>query len=250
MPAHIRTGPAGQIHRRALEVFGAAPSARWDSGANAGKTLGVVEQRRVHFRFNVTWRNGVDRDTLGRPLVGEALGDLADGALGCGVGGNSEAALECEQRRKVDDAAAAAGDGRGLELEHLGADVSTEGEDGVEVDLNDLILLLVKLFSTASFPRTRYTYIVEVAVGEFFARMSALDTGTVDQNADLVSISQDLGSESGNLLLNSHVCGIDPCFSAEFLDGVLGGCDGGVSLREKRCQLVVSHWVRYGSWRV
>lgn len=250
MPAHVRTGLAGQIHRRALEVLGAAPSARRDSGANAGKTLGVVEQRRVHLRFNVTWRNGVDRDTLGRPLVGEALGDLADGALGCGVGGNSEAALECEQRRKVDDAAAATGDGGGLELEHMGADVAAEGEDGVEVDLNDLELLLVILFLTARFQETRGTYIVEVAVGEFFARVTALDTGTVDQNANFVTIGQHLSSQPSNLLLNSHVCGIDPCLSAEFLDGVLGCCDGGVSLREEQCQLLVLDWVRYGSWRV
>lgn len=164
---------------------------------------------------------------------------MADGALGCGVGGNSEAALECEQRRKVDDAAAAAGDRRGLELEHLGADVTAESEDGVEVDLDDLVPHVSDAVSSSLLQRNSGTYIVEVAVGEFFARMTALDTGAVDQNADLVSISQDLGSESRNLLLYRHICGIDPCFSAEFLDGVFGGCDGSVSLREEWCQLLV-----------
>ena len=138
MPADICARAAGEVHCRALEVVGGAPAAGRDAGADAGEALRVAEQGRVHLRLDVARGNGVDGNALARPLIGEALGDLADGALGRGVRGHRQATLEGEQRGKVDDAAAAAGGRRGGELQHLGADVAAEGEDGVEVYLDDL----------------------------------------------------------------------------------------------------------------
>lgn len=138
MATYIATRLAGQIHRRSLKVLGRAPSARGNSRADARQPLRVVQQRRVHVRLDVSRRNGVDRDALGRPLVGKRLCDLAHSALGRGVGGDCDATLEGEQRGEVDDAAAAAGDGGDGQGEHLAAKVAAEREDGVEIDLDDL----------------------------------------------------------------------------------------------------------------
>lgn len=139
MSTYISTRLARQIHRRSLKVLGRPPSARGNSRADACQPLRVIQQRRVHVRLNVSRRNGVDRDALGRPLIGKRLCHLTHGALGRGVGGDCEAALEGEQRGEVDDAAATAGDGGDGEGEHLAAKVAAEREDGVEVDLDDLI---------------------------------------------------------------------------------------------------------------
>lgn len=139
MSTYISTRLARQIHRRSLKVLGRPPSARGNSRADARQPLRIIQQRRVHVRLNVSRRNGVDRDALGRPLIGKRLCDLAHGALGRGVGGDCEAALEGEQRGEVDDAAATAGDGGDGEGEHFAAKVAAEREDGVEVDLDDLI---------------------------------------------------------------------------------------------------------------
>lgn len=138
MPTYIPTRLAGQIDRCSLEVLGRPPSARGNSSADARQPLRIVQQRRVHVCLNVSRRNGVDRDALGRPLVGKRLCDLAHGALGRGVGGDCEAALEGEQRGEVYDAAATASDGGDGQGEHLAAKVAAEREDGVEIDLDDL----------------------------------------------------------------------------------------------------------------
>src|SRR4051812_20834547 len=75
MPTNIRTGPTGKIDGRPLEVLGTPPATGRDSGRDARQPLRVVEQRRVHVRLDVAGRDGIDRDALGRPLVGEALGE-------------------------------------------------------------------------------------------------------------------------------------------------------------------------------
>lgn len=136
--ADVAARPARQVDRRALEVVRAAPSSRGDAGADARQALGVVQQRRVHVRLDVSGGDGVDRDALGRPFICEALGDLAHCALGRRVRRDREAALEGEQRGKVDYAAAAAGGGRRFEMQHVCAYVSAEREYGIEVDLHDL----------------------------------------------------------------------------------------------------------------
>lgn len=140
MPTNIGTRPTRKIHSRALEVLGLSPSTRRNTVINALQSLRVIQNSFVHVGVDVARGNAVDSDALGRPLVGEALCHLADGALGGSVGGDSQAALESKQRAEVDDAAAAAGDGGGLEGKHVAADVAAEGEDGVEVYLHDLLL--------------------------------------------------------------------------------------------------------------
>lgn len=210
MAANIGARPRRKVHRCALEVFRGAPAASRDSSANASQSLGVVEQGCVHVRLNVAGSNGVNRDALGRPLVGKRLCQLADSTLGSCVGRDSKTALEGKEGCVVDDTAAAASDGRGLQLEHMGADVAAEGEDGVEVDLDDL---------------------VEVAVGELFTGVTTLDAGAVDEDADLVLVGEDLGRESSNGFGDSHVCRVDPGFAAELFDGLLGFCDGCISLQ-------------------
>ena len=74
------------------------------------------------------------------------------------------------------------------------------------------------------------THLVEVAVGEHLARVTALDACAVDEDADLVVIGQDLGGQGGDLVLGGEVGRVDPYFAAELLDGVFRLGVFGVSL--------------------
>jgi hypothetical protein len=208
---HVAAGLAGEIDARALEVVGRPPPAGGDAGRDAGEAVGVLEQALVHVGLDVARGDGVDGDAAAGPLVGEALCQLADGALGGGVGGHGEAALEGQQRRKVDDAAAAARHGVRVEAEHVGAKVAAEAEDGAEVDLDDL---------------------VEVAVGEPVARVPPLDARAVDEDPDLVAVGEHLLGQGRDLLRGRDVGRVDPGLAAELLDGLLGGRDAGVALLE------------------
>lgn len=79
------------------------------------------------------------------------------------------------------------------------------------------------------------TYLVEVAVGKLLARMSSLDTGAVDQNANLVSIGKDLGHERSNRFLRRQVGSVDKSLSSQLLDGLLCRVDSGIPLQSS-CQ--------------
>lgn len=133
MTTHIGTCLAGEIHCGPFKILGTPPLTRYFSqhldtlvhyiqpdttrknqeketyspgrypGTDAGQPLRVIQQRGVHLGLDVPGRDGIHRDPLSGPLVGEALGELADGALGRGIGRDGEAALEGEQRGKVDD---------------------------------------------------------------------------------------------------------------------------------------------------
>ena len=143
MPADVGAGPAGQVDAGTLEVVGGAPPPRGDAVRDAGQPGRVGQQGGVHVRLDVARGDGVDGDAARGPAVGERLGQLADGALGGGVGRHVEAALEGEEGAEVYHAAAAAEGGELGEGEHVGAHVAAEGEDGVEVDLHDLRALLL-----------------------------------------------------------------------------------------------------------
>lgn len=169
----------------------------------------IIQQRRIHLRLNVPRRNRIDRDPPSRPLIRKALGQLPHGALGRRVRRHRQPALEGQQRRKVDDGPAAARDGRRVQLQHVRAKVAAQREDGVEVDLHDL---------------------VEVGVGEPVARVPALDAGAVDEDADLVAVGEDLGRELGDGGGGAQVGGVDGGFAVEGEDGVTGGCCGVVAL--------------------
>lgn len=138
MTTHVATGFAGEVDGCTLEVVRRAPDSSRNTSGNAGEALGVSKQGLVHICGDVTRGDSVDGNALSGPFVGEALGQLANGALGGSIGGHGEAALEGQQRGKVDDAAATAGDGGGFETEHVGADIAAEGKDGVQVNLDDL----------------------------------------------------------------------------------------------------------------
>ena len=93
MPADVATRLTRQVDARALEVLGRAPSlGRYPSG-DARQPVRVVEQVLVHVSGDVAGRDGVDGDAPGRPLVGEGLCELADGALGGRVGRDGQACL-------------------------------------------------------------------------------------------------------------------------------------------------------------
>lgn len=213
MTTHVAARLAGEIHSSPLEILGRTPNASGDAGRDARQAFGVVQQGLVHVGGNVPGGDGVDGDAAGGPLVGETLCQLADGALGGGVGGHGEPALEGEQGGEVDDAAAAAGDGGRVEAEHVGASVAAEGEDGVEVDLD---------------------HVVEVLVGELFAGVPSLDAGAVDEDADLVAVGEDLGDKPADRHRRGEVGRVDEGLAAELLDGFLCGGGSGVSLEAKQ----------------
>lgn len=79
----------------------------------------------------------------------------------------------------------------------MGTDIPAQGEDGVEVDLDDL---------------------VEVRVREGFAGVTALDAGTVDQDANLVIVGEDTGDEGGYVSGRGQVGSVDLGFAVEGLD--------------------------------
>lgn len=91
----------------------------------------------------------------------------------------------------------------------MGADVSAEGEDAVEVDLEDF---------------------VEVGVGEEVGGVPALDAGAVDEDADfpggagggISGVVEDGGDEGGDGGWVGQVGGVDGGFAAEGVDGGLG----------------------------
>lgn len=88
-------------------------------------------------------------------------------------------------------------------------DVAAQRKGRVEVDLQDL---------------------GEIAVGELFGRVAALDAGAVDEEADLVAVGEDPGDEGGDGFRGGEVGGVDCCFATEGLDGVEGCLVGGVAL--------------------
>ena len=76
------------------------------------------------------------------------------------------------------------------------------------------------------------THLIEVVVGKDLARMPALDTRTADEDADLVTVLEDLGDQRGDLVLDGEVGRVDPGLATELLDGVLGLGGLGVALDE------------------
>jgi hypothetical protein len=103
--------------------------------------------------------------------------------LGSSVRNNVEATLERDKGGNVDDLAVRlvglarlAGDAA-AGLEHVLAGVTGNLEDGVEVDLEDL---------------------VPVIVGEDLDRVTALDTTAVDHNVEDVALGDDTGDELGH----------------------------------------------------
>lgn len=126
----VATGTASQKDDHALEVLRLAPSSGRDPSHDAGIAVGIVDQRNIHVGINVSGSNGVDIDALGHPLVGERLGQLADAALGGCIGGDSNAALESEERGDVDNVTATAGGELGfVTRQQIGAEFTAEHED-------------------------------------------------------------------------------------------------------------------------
>lgn len=108
----------------------------------------------------------------------------------------------------------------------MGADIPTQGEDGGEVDLDD---------------------IVEVGVGEGFAGVTALDASAVDEYADLVVVGENTGDEGGYVSGRGQVGRVDLGYAVEGLDRLESFCVGCVALSR---QLISSYKVRVSGWRL
>lgn len=66
----------------------------------------------------------------------------------------------------------------------------------------------------------KWTYGVEIGVGELLARVALLNTGTVDENANLVAVAKYFRHQGGDALLRAQVRGIDLRLAAKLLNGV------------------------------
>jgi hypothetical protein len=64
--------------------------------------------------------------------------------------------------------------------------------------------------------------------------MPPLDSGTVDQNVNLVARGLDVLGYVGDLLLDGEISRKDPCLAASLLDGLLCRRRCGVSLSTPR----------------
>lgn len=252
MPANIPAPPPRQKHDRPLEVLGNPPPPRRDPLVDPPPPPLVPQQRLVHLRLDVPRRHRIDRDALGRPLVGEGLCELGDGALGGGVGGDGEAALEGEEGGEVDDCAAAGGDGVRREGEYVGGEVAGQGEDCVEVYLEDLggsVVVRVLCVCVCvcvcwgwrcgggwrSWRRGDQgggwgSYLVKVRVGELVARMPPLDPRRVDQDPHLVPVGEDPARQPLDLVVHRQVRRVDDGLAPELLDGLFSLRAGVVAL--------------------
>ena len=119
-------GGAGDVGRL-------APAAGGDALEDRAAAVGVGAQGLGVVGLDVARRDGVDVDALRRPLVREQPGQPGDPVLGGGVGRDADAALEGEQRGDVDDGAA------GPPREDAAGERLGEEEDGLEVDVDDLV---------------------------------------------------------------------------------------------------------------
>jgi hypothetical protein len=121
--------------------------------------------RANHLGVHVAGRDGVDRDALGRALLGQGLGEAVDAGLGGGVVDLAVLAGLAVDGADVDDAPEAA-------LAHASMHRVSTVEAGAEVGVDDLVPLLVG-------------HLVHGAV--------AGDAGVVDQDVDRPEVLLDLG---------------------------------------------------------
>ena len=61
-------------------------------------------------------------------------------------------------------------------------------------------------------------YLVEFRIGEFFTWVSPLDAGTVDQDANMMPISNHLGYKLGHVFSGAQIGRVDNSFPAKPLD--------------------------------
>ena len=156
-----------------------------------------------------------------------------------------DSALEREQRGEIDDRAAAAGGAAGGLREHVGADGAAQGEDGGEVDLEDLArgggdaLVGERGRAGAGFWGRDFggggfcggaLHFVPVRVWELVGRVTALDAGAVDEDVDAVAGGEDGGEEGGDGGGGGQVGGEDGGVAGEGDDSGVGGGLGGVAL--------------------
>lgn len=60
--------------------------------------------------------------------------------------------------------------------------------------------------------------------------MSALDSCTVDKDADFMTVGEDAGGQRGDLILDCEVGRVNGSFAAQLFDGFFSFGVGGVSL--------------------
>lgn len=192
----IATRSTRQEHDRALEVLRLAPPAsRYPRHDLLAPRL-IVHQRRIHLCCNIPRRNAIHIDALPTPLVAKRLCELRNAAFTRRICRYCDSALEREQGSDVDDATSAAIRAR-LARKHVGADVAAECEDGVKVDLNDF---------------------VPVVVGELVGGVTTLDSAAVEKDSNIVAVCCHFRDERGHGGLGGEVCGVDLAFAAQFLD--------------------------------
>lgn len=74
------------------------------------------------------------------------------------------------------------------------------------------------------------TYLVKIGVWKLLTGMSPLDAGTIDQDADLVAVCEDLGHQLCYLVGRAEICRVDGGFPAQGLDSLECGCIRFISL--------------------
>src|SRR5271170_5515605 len=82
----VSRGPAGQEHGGAHQVGGLAPAGRGDVLDDAAVGVGIGPGRFGDRGLEVSRRDGVDLDVVGRQLVTVGLGEARDSGLGRRVG--------------------------------------------------------------------------------------------------------------------------------------------------------------------
>ncbi len=78
------------------------------------------------------------------------------------------------------------------------------------------------------FPET--THLIKIIIRKHLARMTPLDSGTVDQDSNLMAVSEDPRDQPGDVLCVAQVGCVDRRGPAQGADGVARVGRGGVAL--------------------
>ena len=161
MSLHIVGRAARQENRCAADIGGVAPASFGDTLHDLAVAGLVGLQSRGVVGGDIARRDRVHVDALGRPLVGQQLGQAAHPAFRGGVARHADAALESQHGSDVDDLAARAVLRR--PAGHVPRDGLAEEEQNLQVHIHHRVPVLLR---------------------EIERILAPDDPGIVDQNVD------------------------------------------------------------------
>src|SRR5690606_17404212 len=108
LPVHVVRSTRGQPHCWACQVLDGSPAASRGAAQDPGVEFLVIHQILRHFGVDIARCDAVDLKSCSGPFCGHGAGEIAQSALGRGVGGDGGSGQVGLHRTDVDDLAFAA----------------------------------------------------------------------------------------------------------------------------------------------